>query len=206
MKYESINDNASIVERETMLIAQVERYCWSMRPGVLAGCAASTVTQNSFPWQQTAGCCCSRPSSEWLKHFHGHNRWPVSNNNQWNSNIQGDISKRRSNSHNTDLQCKHQCAGRNVNTTPSLDPSWSEIPVSDLEEEQRVVSKLSVGKHQRSVNMSPHSHTLQLQLSRAEVGFSNIYIDNVTKSHLWAPSPCWKHLLRFRGSNTLSAG
>ena len=63
-----------------MFIVQVERYCWSMRPGVLAGCAASTVTQNSFPWQQTAGCCCSRPSSEWLKHFHGHNRWSVNNN------------------------------------------------------------------------------------------------------------------------------
>ena len=41
-----------------------------------------------------------------------------------NSNIQGEISKPRSDSHNTDLQCKHQCAGRNVNTTPSsLDPS-----------------------------------------------------------------------------------
>ena len=42
------------------------------------------------------------------------------------SNIQGEISKPQYSGAIlwTDLQCKHQCAGRNVNTTPSsLDPS-----------------------------------------------------------------------------------
>ena len=153
----------AMVKREAMLIAQVERYCWSMRPGVLAGCAASTVTQNSFPWQQTAGCCCFRPSSEWLKHFHGHNRWTV-NNKMWRwtfeysrRDLKASLFRRYSGlicNVNISVRCGEKCE----HYTSSLDPSWSEIPVI-LRRRIRVVSNLSVGKHQRSVNISPPTHS-----------------------------------------------
>ena len=156
-----------MVKRETMLIAQVERYCWSMRPGVLAGCAASTVTQNSFPWQQTAGCCCSRPSSEWLKHFHGHNRWTV-NNKMWRWTFE--YSRRDFKSLAipilwADLQCKHQRAMRGeMWTLHFLSGSIVKWNSSDLEEEDPCCQQ-TIGRQTSEKCQYITSHTLQLQLS-----------------------------------------
>ena len=166
----------AMVKREAMLIAHLERYCWSMRPGVLAGCAASTVTQNSFPWQQTAGCCCCcfRPSSEWLKHFHGHNRWTV-NNKMWRWTFE--YSRRdlkASLFRYSGLICNVNISVRGeMWTLHFLSGSIVKWNSSDLEEEDPCCQQ-TIGRQTSEKCQYITSHTLQLQLSR--VGFFNFYI------------------------------
>ena len=121
-----------------------------------------------------AGCCWSRPSSEWLKHFHGHNRWTV-NNKMWRWTFE--YSRR-------DLKAslfRYPGLICNVNisvrgemwTLHFLSGSIVKWNSSDLEEEDPCCQQ-SIGRQTSEKCQYITSHTLQLQLSR--VGFFNFYI------------------------------